>query len=345
MRSRSWSSAAPPRPTAPTKPWRSASLRSALRRCPSSRSSGCRCRSSSSAWPAFLHGASSSSPAIALTPEPVDHRQRDPPGSGGGLEGANLRSFRDLSGQGIVGGDLIRYGPFGQRAGELAARILNGEAASDIPPLEQPSSALIFDCGSSAAGGSPNAAFRPAAWSSTASRRCGASIAGRFGILALTIAQCFSSPRCSPSAGAGARRRRASRWRSCATDVADFTQDCEYWKRPTARSSTISPSCEVLTGYTAAEFVDRPQLLDEMVVEEHRAAWKATSRPRAGGRPPRMECRSATEPARSAGSTLCAPVIDRDGTFLGTRGSDRDITERQRADEELRAAFAEIAPA
>ena len=48
-------------------------------------------------------------------------------------------------GNGIVGGDLIRYRPLGETAAELAARVLGGEPASSIAPVEKPSAQIMFD--------------------------------------------------------------------------------------------------------------------------------------------------------------------------------------------------------
>ncbi len=48
-------------------------------------------------------------------------------------------------GHGIVGGDLLSYDVIGRRAGALAARILKGEPAQSIPPIQDTASSLMFD--------------------------------------------------------------------------------------------------------------------------------------------------------------------------------------------------------
>jgi len=249
-------------------------------------------------------------------------------------------------GLGIVGGDLIQYGPFGVRAGELTARILRGEATSAIAPLDQPSSALIFDwrelrrwgiSESRLPEGSLVRFRQPTLWSEYRWQI--------LAVVALTIAQWLLI-----TALLAERRRRRSAQKNVEVaelryrTVADFTQDCEYWKRPDGSLEYISPSCERLTGYSPAEFLARPQLLDEMVVGEHRPAWQAhLEADAADSRPQRLEfqVRVRTGELRWV-EQLCAPVLGPTGDFLGTRVSARDITERKRAEEELRAAFAEI---
>ena len=48
-------------------------------------------------------------------------------------------------GRGIVGGDLIRYSVHAQQAAGLAVRLLKGEPMASIPPIAEPTSALMFD--------------------------------------------------------------------------------------------------------------------------------------------------------------------------------------------------------
>ena len=65
--------------------------------------------------------------------------------------------------------------------------------------------------------------------------------------------------------------------------VADFTHDWEYWRRPDGSFAYVSPSCRRTTGYEAAEFERRPALLDEIVLEEDRAAWREHDEEAQGG--------------------------------------------------------------
>ena len=249
-------------------------------------------------------------------------------------------------GQGAVGGDMIRFGVVGERLAELLQRVLSGERTDAIPPVETPASALMFDwrqlrrwriAESQLPQGSLVLHRQPTLWSEYRWQI--------LVILALTIAQWLLI-----TALLAERRRRRSAQKNVEVaelryrTVADFTQDCEYWRRPDGSLEYISPSCRALTGYTPEEFLDRPQLLEEMVVDEHRAGWQAHLRAKSGGgSAQRLEFQVRTKAGELRWvEHLCAPVVAADGAFLGTRGSDRDITERKRAEEELRAAFAEI---
>src|SRR4029450_10883439 len=55
--------------------------------------------------------------------------------------------------------------------------------------------------------------------------------------------------------------------------VADFTADLEYWIRPDGSFAYVSPSCLRLTGYDPLAFLQRPELMTELVVEEDRPGW------------------------------------------------------------------------
>ena len=48
-------------------------------------------------------------------------------------------------GDGIVGGDLIRYAVHAQQAAGLAVRVLKGEPITSIPPIAERTAALMFD--------------------------------------------------------------------------------------------------------------------------------------------------------------------------------------------------------
>ena len=95
-------------------------------------------------------------------------------------------------GNGIVGGDLIRYAPIGESAALLAVRgSSRARTLPSIVPIEQPSSQLEFDWRAARAlGHRRGAPARRAASCSSARRRCGRSTGGRIlGALGLLLAQ------------------------------------------------------------------------------------------------------------------------------------------------------------
>jgi len=249
-------------------------------------------------------------------------------------------------GQGIVGGDLIQYGPIGAKAGELTARILRGEAASAIPPIEHPSSRLMFDWRelkrwkideSKLPPGSVVLYREKTLWSEYRWHLAG--------ILALLIIQ-------TAVIGALLRARR-SRLRAEADlrtaeeryrTVADFTHDWEYWKKPDGTLAYVSPSCLRTTGYAADEFYRRPALSTELVVEEDREGWETHRlEALAGSAPQGLEFRIRTKDGQIRWiEHLCTKVVGGQGEFLGVRGSNRDVSRRKQSEAELRSALSEI---
>ena len=119
--------------------------------------------------------------------------------------------------------------------------------------------------------------------------------------------------------------------------VADWTYDWEMWSDPQARLLYLSPSVERISGYRVDEYFSDPDLLHRIVFPEDRARWDQHVR----------EWRANTAEiaeldfrilARDGGprwiNHICRPVFGSDGQFLGRRESNRDITERKRAEVE-----------
>jgi len=123
--------------------------------------------------------------------------------------------------------------------------------------------------------------------------------------------------------------------------VADFTVAMEYWVLPDGSLAYMSPSCEHLTGYTAAEFLHAPELLARIVHPEDRHLFEShvhgASETSAGAAPCNLIFRIHTRRGEERWiGHVCQPVVDRDGTFQGRRASNRDLTERKEVEAALR---------
>ncbi|BCB26829.1 hypothetical protein SKTS_17150 [Sulfurimicrobium lacus] len=120
--------------------------------------------------------------------------------------------------------------------------------------------------------------------------------------------------------------------------VADFTYDWEYWQGPNREILYMTPSCERVTGYSAAEFAADPGLLLRIIHPDDR---------------PRMD-RHLHEIATCEDGALvdfrivrrdgairsithhCRAVSDRNGEPMGRRVSNRDVTEHKHMEDALR---------
>jgi PAS domain S-box-containing protein len=118
--------------------------------------------------------------------------------------------------------------------------------------------------------------------------------------------------------------------------VADNTYDWEFWLGPDAQFVYSSPSCERITGYFADEFEADPTLFYRIIhpddlshVADHMNRRKYE--PGLAEIEFRVRRRDGTERWIAL---AFQPVYDKNSMFLGTRGSNRDISDRKRAEVE-----------
>ncbi|MDD1764294.1 MAG: PAS domain S-box protein [Methanobacteriaceae archaeon] len=119
--------------------------------------------------------------------------------------------------------------------------------------------------------------------------------------------------------------------------VADFTYDWEYWISPEGRVIYCSPSSKRITGYEPQDFVNRPQLLHEIIHPD--------DQPLLGGHflkiekedTSYLEYRIITRKGDVRWiSHACKSVFDENNDYLGCRVSNRDVTDQKLAEKVLK---------
>ncbi len=123
-------------------------------------------------------------------------------------------------------------------------------------------------------------------------------------------------------------RRNEERYRI----VAKFAYDWEYWLGPEGDLKYTAPSCERVAGYTPEDFFENPSLLSSIVHEDDREAvvdhLKLDSKQNRDT--VTLDFRIVTPDGQVKWiNHYCVPVYADDGTFMGRRASNRDITDRK----------------
>ncbi|MFW2366836.1 MAG: PAS domain S-box protein, partial [Desulforhopalus sp.] len=109
--------------------------------------------------------------------------------------------------------------------------------------------------------------------------------------------------------------------------VADFTHDWEYWETPDGSLAYVSPSCERVSGYSANEFVEHPELLQEIIYPEDKIIWESHEHEKNT-----TAYRCVFRITNKKGHTrwlahVSQPVYNEAGVYDGVRVSNRDITD------------------
>jgi len=115
--------------------------------------------------------------------------------------------------------------------------------------------------------------------------------------------------------------------------VADFTYDWEYWRGTDEKMVWVSPSCKRISGYSAAEFMADSSLADRIVHPDDAPAFGRHLENSAypGAKHCSMDLRIITRWGEVLWlSHKCESIAREDGTPLGRRVCNTDITERKR---------------
>jgi PAS domain S-box-containing protein len=137
-----------------------------------------------------------------------------------------------------------------------------------------------------------------------------------------------------------ALRRSEEKYRA----VADFTYDWETWTSPDGKLIYVSPSCERITGHSADDFMNDPELMKRIVhPDDHTEFARHFEGVLKEDTPVRQsDFRIITRDGEERWiEHICQPVFASDGRWLGRRASNRDATERKRAEEKIKTALAE----
>lgn len=121
--------------------------------------------------------------------------------------------------------------------------------------------------------------------------------------------------------------------------VADYTLDWEYWRAPDGKYLYVSPACEDITGYSAAEFIEDSDLIVKITHPEDKniiAGHFNNLDNNIISDICVIEFRIVTKSGEIKYiEHRCRQVYRSVGTWIGYRGSNKDITERKRFEKAL----------
>jgi PAS domain S-box-containing protein len=122
--------------------------------------------------------------------------------------------------------------------------------------------------------------------------------------------------------------------------VADFTYDWEYWENLDGTLEYVSPSCERISGYSVQDFMENPSLFREIIVPEDCGIWDqyvCDSKRDLTLKEVQFRIKNKDGDIRWI-EHASQPVIDHQGSLLGFRASNRDITVRKQSEDALQAS-------
>ena len=122
--------------------------------------------------------------------------------------------------------------------------------------------------------------------------------------------------------------------------LADNTHDMEFWVNPEGQYIFVSPSCKRITGHDPDEFMENPKLRRDIVHPEDlpifdRHRKEEEEEEEVTSQEIQFRIIHADGAIRWIGH-VCQRIFDEEGSFLGIRASNRDISERKQIEEALR---------
>jgi PAS domain S-box-containing protein len=118
--------------------------------------------------------------------------------------------------------------------------------------------------------------------------------------------------------------------------VSESANDWEYWLSENRQIVYMSPSSEKITGYGPQEFMNNPDLLTNIIHPEDRPLFLNHIKSLQDASHEGMELKIVSKSGQIRWlAHICSPLYMQH-KFLGRRISNRDITDRKNAEEELR---------
>jgi len=126
--------------------------------------------------------------------------------------------------------------------------------------------------------------------------------------------------------------------------IADNTYDWEFWLSPDNKFLYNSPSCERITGYPAIDFINDPEKLYAIIHPEDRSSfYRHLHEEKTNKEVSAIEFRIITSNSTIKWiGNVSLPVFGQNSEYLGIRGSNRNITDRKLALENLVKANQEL---
>ncbi|MCW8944310.1 MAG: EAL domain-containing protein [Sedimenticola sp.] len=124
--------------------------------------------------------------------------------------------------------------------------------------------------------------------------------------------------------------------------IADQAQEFIYLRQLDGQYEYVSPSCAVITGRTAEEFYNHPNLMDQLIHPDDLARWNShVHRINERGENESFDLRLRSVDGRIKWiSHICMPIYDEKGRQTGVRSTNLDITDRKEDEDKLRQASA-----
>ncbi|EHQ51146.1 multi-sensor hybrid histidine kinase [Ectothiorhodospira sp. PHS-1] len=126
---------------------------------------------------------------------------------------------------------------------------------------------------------------------------------------------------------------------TCYRIAADHSPDWDYWYHPEGRYVYVSPGCQDISGFPPQAFKDDPQLMERLLIPEHVERWQRHLKEvHEGCESPHVSMEFSIRRADGELRHIehqCQGIVDKDGTYLGRRGVNRDITARKKAEAQV----------